>query len=791
MSFGRNRLSFCKKRMSFCRDRLSFRGNRRMHQAALSSDNANIIVQLLDKGYKLDANTLHNAAGNGNLEVVKFVLNRKSSLLNSSTGEGCTALHLALDEKREEVCKHLIKRCADVNAVDKLGRTPLHYLCKSAFSLEILSLLHNRGAILDAVTKDEKSALHLLAEKMELAVELNQWRFCEFLLSRQCQVNRRDSKGWTPLHYAAHNGLFEVCRILLDYGAECIASADNERRTPLHLAVSKGHTDIMMLLLDNKAKVDAQDSLRWTPLHHAAKGGYIKMVEILVSTYNADPSLVDLKRRSTLYVAVSNNKHLVVSWLLNAAKVNDYHIDINATTLSRSTTALNRAVKLKNLKIVEILLDNGAYYNSLQKFGTLSNRWFMNRNDKSIKELRRSIDDLFYNAKRNAMKGVEMSVERGASVNARDHKSGRTALHFAVLADNLQMTEFLLGKGAKVHLTSNDGLTALSLALLKGKFRLAQTLIDHANKTLSTIEMARFLESKSLDEEWTALHLAAKYDLIDICQSLTKLGAVYNAKDARDHEPKNSAGWGIQSAYYFEAIDNLMKCANTGDTMKVLELLYQNPTIVNARNVVDGSTALYWTLYNNHTDTAKALLRYGANGRLTTYRGYTALHIACQRGNVDIIDDLMARYSGDEEFINFRTFDDKMSALHLASNIEVARKLLSNFACYNIKNSRGETPHDVTMNNEVKRLLETTESLLRKLQQRSPNEKERADHRLEDLIAIKKATEDQTTLSMRWRMKFQDCITELTRTFSSSVESMSASLGRRYSLQFVRWNTKL
>ena len=55
-------------------------------------------------------------------------------------------------------------------------------------------------------------------------------------------------QGWTPYHYAAENGLFEVCQIILENVLDTNPKSKNGL-TPLHLAAQNGHSDICQLIL--------------------------------------------------------------------------------------------------------------------------------------------------------------------------------------------------------------------------------------------------------------------------------------------------------------------------------------------------------------------------------------------------------------------------------------------------------------------------------------------------------------------------------------------------------------
>lgn len=57
-----------------------------------------------------------------------------------------------------------------------------------------------------------------------------------------------DPNGMTPLHYAAQDGRADVCRALMDHGAEAEAKTSPGNIVPLWLAAYHGHLDVVKCL---------------------------------------------------------------------------------------------------------------------------------------------------------------------------------------------------------------------------------------------------------------------------------------------------------------------------------------------------------------------------------------------------------------------------------------------------------------------------------------------------------------------------------------------------------------
>jgi antitoxin component YwqK of YwqJK toxin-antitoxin module len=85
-------------------------------------------------------------------------------------------------------------------------------------------------------------------------------------LADGADIAGREKNGATVLHHAAVKGHHEIIKILLKAGADVNAKMRNNN-TPLHMAIFVGaKKDTLLALLEGGANVNAQSSLKWTPL---------------------------------------------------------------------------------------------------------------------------------------------------------------------------------------------------------------------------------------------------------------------------------------------------------------------------------------------------------------------------------------------------------------------------------------------------------------------------------------------------------------------------------------------
>jgi ankyrin repeat protein len=68
--------------------------------------------------------------------------------------------------------------------------------------------------------------------------------------------------GMTCLEIAASNGYFDICRLLIDKGAD-IEAKSSSGLTPLQYAAGQGEIEILRLLCDRGAGIEARSISGW------------------------------------------------------------------------------------------------------------------------------------------------------------------------------------------------------------------------------------------------------------------------------------------------------------------------------------------------------------------------------------------------------------------------------------------------------------------------------------------------------------------------------------------------
>ncbi len=96
-----------------------------------------------------DTSLLQQAINAGNLELLRFLVEERQADVNNKYDTNTTALHLASQRGHLEIVKYLIERRSDMNAPDTFSQTPLHLAVKRK-NLDIVKFLFEKGADLQA-----------------------------------------------------------------------------------------------------------------------------------------------------------------------------------------------------------------------------------------------------------------------------------------------------------------------------------------------------------------------------------------------------------------------------------------------------------------------------------------------------------------------------------------------------------------------------------------------------------------------------------------------------------------
>ncbi|KAJ7427840.1 retinoic acid induced 14 [Willisornis vidua] len=154
---------------------------------------------------------------------------------------------------------------------------------------KVASLLGKKGASATKQDSEGKTAFHLAATKGHAEC-------LRIMVTHGADVTAQDGAGHSALHLAAKNS-----------HPDCIKRLLQDGNIPLLLAVQNGHTEVCKYLLDHGADINTRDKNGRTALMMACEAGSLNMVEAFLRR-GADVSLIDVFGQNALhYSKLSEN----------------------------------------------------------------------------------------------------------------------------------------------------------------------------------------------------------------------------------------------------------------------------------------------------------------------------------------------------------------------------------------------------------------------------------------------------------------------------------------------------
>jgi ankyrin repeat protein len=228
------------------------------------------------------------------------------------------------------------------------------------------------------------------------------------------ELTDETEKNVTPLHWAAAFNQLEICRILLESGAD-IYARETYKVTALDIACAIGSLELVKLLIENGAEVGLE------PLDWAVRQGHLDMVKELIA-HGANIRERGKDNTTVLSTTIYRSRLDIAKYLI------DLGLDIHDEWNSLGETLLTTAVRSWDPETVKFVIEQGADVNE--------------RDRESGKTA------LFSAAWRGDTETAKVLVEYGTNLDIRDDK-GQTVLDYALENKKERFVRFLKSVRAK------------------------------------------------------------------------------------------------------------------------------------------------------------------------------------------------------------------------------------------------------------------------------------------------------------------------------------------------------
>lgn len=366
---------------------------------------------------------------------------------------------------------------------------------------------------------------------------------------------------------------------------------------------------LVSVLLALTPVANAQDD---AALFAAIEDSNLEAVALAVKA-GSNVNAVDDQQASALFAAVSKQAYEICRLLVAAGANVNYVNDKNI-----GATPLMMAAAYQNMKITNLLLENGAEVNKIDANGDPAINWaayygYTDIAERLLNAGARTEQVGHGNPREIAMRrGHQPFVEMMARIADIELPSPDTALLInAIKTQSLEAMEDALAFGVSANATDFTGRPVLELAARTGNLALVKRLVE-AGAIVDAVDEIGF----------SALMEAARDGHIEVVQYLLEQGA-----DANRRSNAN--------ALFLTP----MHVAGLSDNAEIVKLLADAGASIDPLGREDG-TPLMWALSEGKMSAVMQLLESGANPHHKNSYGFSAADYARQMNNAELLEKM-------------------------------------------------------------------------------------------------------------------------------------------------------
>ena len=273
-----------------------------------------------------------------------------------------------------------------------------------------------------------------------------------------------------------HQALY-ILRENPDINVNIYMPDDELRASPLQVASQYGLGDLVEEIINRGADVNYQNASGQTALHYAARRENLSISHQLIEAgadYNMTTNNNGTFNNTPLHYAASSGNSELVGYLGSLPNINKNHINaVGNTPYDDAVTHMTQYTCHGNRRIISQMTRTG----------------FLSREEVEMQQ------QLINAVRKGDIRQVQTQIKNlqdaHLDLNGAD-EFGFTALHYAAISNNPDVTKALLEAGANPNIQNKDGKTASDLA------RTALTL-DEENTTNPNTEEIRRIRTQQVD----------------------------------------------------------------------------------------------------------------------------------------------------------------------------------------------------------------------------------------------------------------------------------------------------
>jgi ankyrin repeat protein len=721
------------------------RGLTPLHDACMRGD-VDYVRLLISHGANSSAmdqygNTpMHIASYMGSLEIVRW-LKKSGATISALNIQGLSPLHYACLNGQLTVVKWLVDRGGDIVAKGENGMTPFLLACESG-NLELVQWLEPiyssslQGGGMKKV--DLKNPIFLLPIEHAVVsgnIELVTWwlnkvecpsSVAEYFLSRARKASMEKSAESAQLNFRRSCAVGDVaaCRNHIANSIDVNATGSISKNvdailpsyllyrpsdaltpfkglTGLQIAARMGYVEIVRLFINRpETNFNGTDAQGRNCLHLSCLNGSLEIVKILLSTGSFDVFQQDAEGNSLLHLAAMSKNEFLVIYLIDCYPMFDEDaknhqklscrdissdLKLNSVTswlsehprFVRITTEFCGACAQGDVLRLNKLVSLGADIDGSDEDGMRPIHFAASKNQ--IPVVTRLLE---LNCERDAVTSlgttalmlasefgyldvVKLLVFAGADVNKQDG-NGFSAFLFAAIRGRNQIVSFLHKNGAQLTAVTKRSQNALHLACISESFPTLKYLIEFCPQIPPDAFDKDGLKPVDIASKKFQMEMVTCIQCAEIISRDNKLKELELRNEI---ELQKAEARALQQAKLKEQyiMVEAQKEANTpmfldacfkGDIHLVREMLKSDKVHINAGNE-DGFTAVHMACITGNMELIQLLVSHKGSLDVINNHGCTPLYYACASGN-----DVLSQWLVDLGADLLKAANDGTTALH-------------------------------------------------------------------------------------------------------------------------------